>query len=118
MLEPYDGKLSRTVLRGEEGRKPLALPGNKERKILMIEDEVIQKVMMILTAWNPLGSRGSMISDLDNYRTEAIDILCHFDLSKNNTAAIVREVINQAFDLSLSKADCASVGQEIQRLIN
>jgi hypothetical protein len=29
MLEPYDGKLSRTVLRGEEGRKPLALPGFK-----------------------------------------------------------------------------------------
>ena len=27
VLEPYDGKLSRTVLRGEEGRKPLALPG-------------------------------------------------------------------------------------------
>ena len=30
MLEPYDGKLSRTVLRGEEGRKPPALPGPKE----------------------------------------------------------------------------------------
>src|SRR5512136_1169416 len=30
MLEPYDGKLSRTVLRGEEGRKPLALPGPQE----------------------------------------------------------------------------------------
>ncbi len=29
MLEPYDGKLSRTVLRGEEGRKPLALPGTR-----------------------------------------------------------------------------------------
>lgn len=27
VLEPYDGKLSSTVLRGEEGRKPLALPG-------------------------------------------------------------------------------------------
>jgi len=27
VLEPYDGKLSRTVLRGEEGRKSLALPG-------------------------------------------------------------------------------------------
>ena len=83
----------------------------------MIEDELIQKVMMILTDWNPLGSRASTISDLDNYRTEAIDILCHFDLNKTNTAIIVREVINQAFDLSLSKADCASVGQEIQRLI-
>ena len=29
VLEPYDGKLSSTVLRGEEGRKPLALPGAK-----------------------------------------------------------------------------------------
>ena len=27
MLEPYDGKLSRTVLRGEGGRKAPDLPG-------------------------------------------------------------------------------------------
>jgi len=26
-LEPYDGKLSRTVLKGERGRKTLDLPG-------------------------------------------------------------------------------------------
>ncbi len=83
----------------------------------MIEDELIQKVMNILTDWNPLGSRASTISDLDNYRTEAIDILCHFDLNKTNTAIIVREVINQAFDLSLSARDCASVGRKIQELI-
>ncbi len=83
----------------------------------MIEDELIQKVMKILTDWNPLGSRASTISDLDNYRTEAVDILCHFDLNKTNTAIIVREVINQAFDLSLSARDCASVGRKIQDLI-
>ena len=83
----------------------------------MIEDEFIQKVMKILTDWNPLGSRASTISDLDNYRTEAIDILCHFDLNKTNTAIIVREVINQAFDLSLSARDCAGVGRKIQELI-
>ena len=29
VLEPYDGKLSSTVLRGDEGRKPLALPGSQ-----------------------------------------------------------------------------------------
>jgi len=29
MSEPYDGKLSPTVLRRKEGRKPLALPGPK-----------------------------------------------------------------------------------------
>jgi len=73
--------------------------------------------MKILTDWNPLGSRASTISDLDNYRTEAIDILCHFDLNKANTEIIVREVINQAFDLSLSARDCASVGRKIQELI-
>ena len=83
----------------------------------MIEDELIQKVMKILTDWNPLGSRASTISDLDNYRTEAMDILCHFDLNKTNTAIIVREVINQAFDLSLSAGDCASAGGKIQELI-
>jgi len=83
----------------------------------MIQDELIQKVMKILTEWNPLGSRASTISDLDNYRTEAIDILCHFDLHKTNTAIIVREVINQAFDLALSARDCASVGLKIQKLL-
>lgn len=83
----------------------------------MIEDELIEKVMKILTDWNPLGSRANAISDLDNYRTEAIDILCHFDLNKTNTAIIVREVINQAFDLSLSAQDCASVGSKIQELL-
>ena len=83
----------------------------------MIEDELIQKVMKILTDWNPLGSRANAISDLDNYRTEAIDILCHFDLNKTNTAIIVREVINQAFDLALSARDCASVGLKIQKIL-
>ena len=83
----------------------------------MIEDELIQKVGKILTEWNPLGSRASTISDLDNYRTEAIDILFNLNLSKNNPAVIVQQVINQAFDLSLSVADCASVGRKMQELI-
>ena len=30
MLEPYDGKLSRTVLRGEGSRKAPALPGKEK----------------------------------------------------------------------------------------
>jgi len=83
----------------------------------MIQDELIQNVMKILTDWNPLGSRVSTISDLDNYRTEAMDILCHFDLNETNAAIIVREVINQAFNLSLSARDCATVGRKMQKLI-
>jgi len=84
---------------------------------MTIPNEQIQKVMEVLTEWNPLGPRASTISDLDNYRTEAIDILCHFDLNKTNTAIIVREVINQAFDLALSARDCASVGLKIQKIL-
>jgi ribosome maturation factor RimP len=79
--------------------------------------EQIQKVMEILTKWNPLGSRANTVSDLDNYKTEAIDILFNLDLTKNNPAAVVQQVINQAFDLSLSVADCASVGRKIQKLL-
>ena len=37
MLEPYDGKLSHTVLRGEEGRKPLALPGTRNFSEIFID---------------------------------------------------------------------------------
>ncbi len=83
----------------------------------MIEDELIQNVMKILTGWNPLGPRAGTISNLDNYTTEAIDILFNLNLSKNNPAVIVQQVINQAFDLSLSARDCASVGRKIHELI-
>jgi hypothetical protein len=84
---------------------------------MTIPNEQIQKVMEVLTEWNPLGPRASTISDLDNYRTEAIDILFNLNLKKSNPAGIVQQVINQAFDLSLSARDCASVGRKIQELI-
>jgi len=32
LLEPYEGKLSRTVLRGERGSNALDLPDNVKRK--------------------------------------------------------------------------------------
>ena len=84
---------------------------------MAIQNEQIQKVMEVLTEWNPLGPRASTIGDLDNYRTEAIDILFNLNLNRNNPAAVVQQVINQAFDLSLSVADCTSVGRKIQELI-
>ena len=84
---------------------------------MTIPNEQIKKVMEVLTEWNPLGPRASAISDLDNYRTEAIDILFNLDLKKSNPAVIVQQVINQAFDLSLSVGNCTSVGRKIQELI-
>ena len=80
-----------------------------------IPEEHIQKVMDLLTAWNPLGDRANSIKDLDNYRTEAIDILYNLDLKgfKTATTRIVRDVINQAFDLSLSLEDCMDISRKI-----
>ena len=39
-LEPYDGKLSRTVLRGEGGREAPDLPGVNRREMARMSDDV------------------------------------------------------------------------------
>jgi hypothetical protein len=75
--------------------------------------------MDLLTTWNPLGDKAKTIGDLDNYRTEAIDILFNLQLAdpSANPARIVQNVLNQAFDLSLSLEECADVGREIQEFV-
>jgi hypothetical protein len=75
--------------------------------------------MDLLTTWNPLGDKAKTIRDLDNYRTEAIDILFNLQVAdpSANPARIVQKVLNQAFDLSLSLEECADVGREIQEFI-
>jgi hypothetical protein len=86
---------------------------------MAIPDEQIRKVMAVLTEWNPLGARANTIRDLDNYRTEAVDILVNLSISApiGNPAVVVQEVINQAFDLSLSIEDCVRVSRKIQELL-
>jgi len=84
-----------------------------------IPEEKIRKTMDLLTTWNPLGDKAKTIRDLDNYRTEAIDILFNLQVAdpSANPARIVQKVLNQAFDLSLSLEECADVGREIQEFI-
>jgi hypothetical protein len=85
---------------------------------MSIPDEQMQRVMELLTQWNPLGDEASEIPDLDNYETEAVDILFHIYISGpgTNPARIVRDVLNEAFDLSLSIDDCADIGKEIKKI--
>jgi hypothetical protein len=82
-------------------------------------EEHIQKVMQLRVAWNPLGDRGNSIEKLDDYRTEAIDILFHLNLNGPNAspARIVQDVLNQAFDLSPSLEECMDIGRKISRLV-
>jgi len=84
---------------------------------MTIQNDLIEKTMEILSQWNPLAPRAQTVTDLDNYRTEAIDILFNLNLRKDNPADIVRQVLNQAFDLSLSLEECTAAGNKIQEII-
>jgi len=88
-------------------------------KDMVISNDHTQKVMSLLVELNPLGDRANSILDLDNYRTEAIDILFQLGLagSKANFARVLQDVINQAFDLSLSIEECSDTGRKIKEII-
>jgi len=84
----------------------------------MIDEKEILAVSLILSRWNPLGSRAEQVYDLEGYRTEAIDIISVIDLEGSTKAdAIIREVLNQAFGLSLSRADCSEPAKRIRSIL-
>ena len=71
----------------------------------MTEDEKITEISRILTAWNPLGQRAAAAKDLDNYQTEAIDILSVVELDGYSPKRAVSEVLQQAFLIDLEKTE-------------
>ena len=85
-----------------------------------------EKVQDILTDWNPLGAKSKEIPDLDNYFTEANDILFHIRTNLHfpkkgdmriRTQRIIRTVLNEAFSLSLADSDCKKPADEIMAVI-
>src|SRR5438128_376649 len=85
---------------------------------MAIPNQKIEAVMKVLSAWNPLGKRAAAVGDLDNYRTEATDILFHFGLraSERTAATIVQDVISQAFEIDVPLASCQTPAAEIWRI--
>jgi len=85
-----------------------------------MEDYETEEVAKILTEWNPLGNDAKKIKDLNGYITEAMDIISSLEIYKNRTSAvnIVREVLNQAFDLDLTENECIATTQKILNVLN
>jgi len=85
-----------------------------------MEDYEIEEVAKTLTEWNPLGDDAKKIKDLNGYRTEAIDIIFSLQVYKNRTSAenIVMKVLNQAFNLFLTKNECIGPTQKILKVLN
>ena len=91
-----------------------------------MNEEHIQKIKEILTQWNPLGERANQISDLNNYETEAVDIIFNIDIEvdikktrdpQNRVRIIVKEVLNEAFNLWLTDEDCEKPSELIYKVL-
>ncbi len=82
--------------------------------------EHIEKVKKILTTWNPLMEKFSLIVDLNDYETEATDIVFHLkkNYSKEQIGQVISLVLYQAFNISVVKKECDSVAVKIQGVIS
>jgi hypothetical protein len=82
-------------------------------------EEQITAVANVLVLWNPLGESANNVPDLGGYRVEATDIIFELNVRGKSVKPerIVMEVLNQAFDLSLTPETCIVPAQEITAIL-
>jgi hypothetical protein len=85
----------------------------------MDKDRQIEEVARVLMEWNTLGDDAPKVNDLDGYRTEAIDIVVALEMRSSLRGAerIVRDVLNEAFYLSLDVSDCVAAARKITAIL-
>ena len=83
----------------------------------MTEDEKIIEISEILTAWNPLGERAAAMKNLDNYQTEAVDIMSVITLYGYSPKKAVSEIIRDAFLIDLEKTEFDHYSSKIKAVL-
>ncbi len=83
----------------------------------MTENEKIIEISKILTAWNPLGERAAAVKDLDNYQTEAVDIMSVITLYEYSPKKAVSEIIRDAFLIDLEKTELDHYSSKIEAVL-
>jgi len=85
-----------------------------------MDEKHIEKVKQLLTNWNPLGEMTNQIPDLENYETEAIDILFFIDKKSpvKYINKIMVDVLSQAFGLHLDLKTTIKYAEKIKKIIN
>jgi len=85
-----------------------------------MNEDHINKVKQILTDWNPLGEKASQIEDLENYETEAIDILFYIDkkTSTDRINRIMTQVLSEAFGVYVELDESKKYAEKIRTIIN
>jgi len=81
-----------------------------------MDEKQIEDIKSILSDWNPLGDQASKFDDLNNYETEAIDILFYIDekSSIDRINKIMTEVISQAFGVYHDLKDTVKYAEKIR----
>jgi hypothetical protein len=81
------------------------------------ENEKIIEISKILTAWNPLGERAAAVKNLDNYQTEAVDIMSVITLYGYSPKKAVSEIIRDAFLIDLEKTELDHYSSKIKAVL-
>ena len=91
-----------------------------------MEDETISRVKHVLNDWNPLGENAYKVDDLNEYETEAIDILFYIDLEittkrpvevKKQIQKYVKEILEEAFNIDLTNEECRLPAEKIYQIL-
>jgi len=91
-----------------------------------MNEDHIKQIKEILVQWNPLGKQAAQIPDLNNYDTEAIDIIFNIEMElemannsdlKKTTRKMTKEVLNEAFNIELTDKDCEKASELIYRVL-
>ncbi|MNQ89543.1 hypothetical protein D3C85_1048540 [compost metagenome] len=91
-----------------------------------MNQDKIEQFKTILKKWNPLGNAAHSIPDLNNYETEVVDIIFYLkieydfpekNVTKNQLSKIIKEVLNEAFNLDLTNSECDATSDEILKIL-
>jgi len=85
-----------------------------------MNEKHIEELKHILSKWNPLGDQASRFDDLENYETEATDILFHVNkrYSVEQISKMIKVVLGQAFGINVDDEKSLAVAKEVHSMIN
>lgn len=91
-----------------------------------MNQDKIEQFKAVLKKWNPLGTAENNIPDVNDYETEVDDIIFNLkidydfpekSITQKQLSKIIKEVLNEAFDLYLTNSDCNAPSEEILKIL-
>jgi hypothetical protein len=90
-------------------------------------NDKIERIKKILTDWNPAKDSQFENTDINNYDTEVNDLIFNLEIefdiperkvTMKQTLKMIKEVLNEAFNLHLTDFDCEPHAIGIMKILN